>query len=100
LENDETVSNLAQEAVREVRKQLTEANGGFVSSDEQQRYFSDNYFELLIGSYFKGKPFLFTINIYWAITIPVKTRYAAIGCGKPFAEYLLSRVLQNRVIFA
>jgi len=49
----------------------------------------DNFFQLLIGYYFKGIPFLYEFNSYFATARKCSRAFAANGVGRDLAEYIL-----------
>lgn len=92
LQDKETAPKIAQDAIRQIRDHLVGLNRacGF-SDDAWKRFFRDeNGFTLMLGYYFQGKPYLYTIDIDWCIPIPVRNSFKAIGCGASLGDFLLS----------
>jgi len=91
VESTDTISQAVKSAVLEVRNHLKEINQGCGFTDDSWKKFfmGDNAFNLLWGYFFKGNPYLYSINIDWCFPVPVKNNFKAIGCGAPLGEYLL-----------
>lgn len=97
LESDETVTRIAQEAMREMRRHLIEIHEGCGFTDDAwKRYFyEENAFELLLAYFYERKPYLRTINIDWCKPIPVQGQFKAIGLGADMAQFLLREYQQS-----
>ena len=91
FENEETVSKIAVQAIREIRNHLKELNIGCVTTEDgwKRFFYEQNYFQLLVGCFYNWKPYMFTVDIDTCMSIPVKNQYAAIGGGKNMGEFLI-----------
>jgi 20S proteasome alpha/beta subunit len=94
MENATDAISLAEQAVKEVRKEQVDLYGaGNFTLEEWQREFRDNKpFELMVAYYFNEKPFLYTLHISSAIACKVQSHYSTIGCGSNLGGYLLSEL--------
>jgi hypothetical protein len=97
VENDQTVPDIAADALKEIRNHLKAVNQGIISSDDGwKRFFlEDNYVELMVGYFYNKIPYLFTIDIDWALPIPVNHQYKGIGIGGTMAEFFLREYGQS-----
>ena len=80
LENCESGAEVAQQAIREIRKQLFEIKKDAPYSDAKQICL-DNPLELIVAYYFNREPFMFTVDIDRAIYFRLKSAFASIGIG-------------------
>ena len=89
MKNWQNVKDVIDKSMRQVRDSLLE---GLNLNDERRSSFLriDCYFELLIGFYCGGKPYLVHVDIEFCNASPVeRSDFAAIGIGNDLAKYLL-----------
>lgn len=96
ISSEDDVPRVAQDSIREIRDHLIEINRRCIPTDEGWRkYFGEeNYFELILGHYFRGQPHLATINCAWCLPIPSKKRFVSIGIGRSFSDYFFQECLE------
>ncbi|MHB8523901.1 MAG: Ntn hydrolase family protein [Limisphaerales bacterium] len=89
--NEESIANAVTESVREVRKdQMDLGTNGWTSLDAQSFFEKEiNYFELLFAYYFKGEPFLYSVNALWCLPVKATKFFEVCGTGSDLASYIL-----------
>ncbi len=90
IENEETVSKLASDSLRELRGKAIEANKESPGWDPHRFFLEDYPLTLLVAFYFDGNPFMYRLNIHNDfIAKRIHNSFQAIGTGKDLAGYLL-----------
>ncbi len=86
-----TVADIAQKAMRQVKDELRLQQCD-CSMEELRDFIWRNEIgcELMIAHYFKGKPYIYRIDLVIGIANRIRSHSAAIGCGSNLGEYLLS----------
>lgn len=93
IENKNTVSALAEETMREIRKPIFQTVRELnVPPENIGTYIQLNHHcEMLLASFFDGEPILSTIGILDCTPRPAENKnFAAIGIGSELATYLLN----------
>ena len=90
LSDYRTVADLSQKAIRQVKDELREQNFD-CSMAELREYMmkSDLNFSLMLAHYHNGKPYIYTVDFALGIATLSTHSYAAIGCGRGLALYIL-----------
>jgi len=87
----DSVLDVLQRSVKEVRNHLKELNSGCgYSHEDWTKFWQENSFDLMVGFYLGNYPQIYTIDIQSALPNKVKGAFKAIGCGKFIAEFLLT----------
>jgi hypothetical protein len=89
--NDETVSALAVETIRQVRNdQVTLYPPSTYSPEQWKKYFLEQEpLEIVIASYFASTPCLHKVSIDNCVDEKITGNFIAIGCGADLGEFLM-----------
>ena len=92
VSNEYVVGDLAKAAVREIRNHLFDINKiNTLPLEEQTRFWRENHaFDLLLGFYFNGDPYMYSIDLERCYPIKIQSQFSSIGCGQYVADFLLS----------
>jgi 20S proteasome alpha/beta subunit len=91
LETRRSFAECAEKASEMAMARLRNHHKG-ASADELKRLVDDQSCELMIAHYFKGDPYLFSLN-FWSGTADLQPRnYLSIGCGSDLADFLIGRL--------
>lgn len=88
LDDYRSLAECAEEAVANLKDQIRNQYKG--SAEELQKHFESYAFELLIAHYWRGKPFIFTLDFVLGFATLKKRKYVSIGCGWQLADFLIS----------
>jgi 20S proteasome alpha/beta subunit len=89
LNDYRAVSDLAEQALKELRKRLLDQFHG--SPEDFKKHLEEQDFELMIAHYYKSEPHIFTVQLAGSgLAIRRKRAKVCIGCGAPLADFLLN----------
>lgn len=91
-----TVADLTAAAIEELKSDIRRQFQG--TAEELQRHFATYPFELLLAHFFKGQPYIFTVDFELGVVIKRDAKkIVSIGCGYLLADYCLNALDVKRL---
>ena len=88
--DDMTIANTAKESVLEIRNHIKSLHPDTSLAEWENFFYQDaNNFELKVGYYFSGSPYIFKLHPFSAYPYQNKREFVTSGIGGDLAHYLL-----------